>query len=436
MSTLSEMIKRKKVAVWGMGYLGYTTALVLQSRGLEIEFFDPVGDSKSEYLKGDYPNSWQRYAWSRTGNMPPLKEQSVSICEHPDELFQSGVEVHIVCLPATYRHEDYNSNMQKLKELFLKGLKNLNGCLVIFQSASGPGTLRRDFFLPLVESFPELEVATAFRADWNLEDFFSEKSAQMISGFSSKAADSAAQLYSFLGFQVELLDSVEEAEFIENSKNALEFCVNSFLNQLTLGYPDIDIRKCSAKILQRMSLEKYKPNISLGEYRMPTAVEHLLRESVYTEHLSLLNETLSSQFTMIMELVDYIIRHDLGPVTILGLGVGSDITMSTSLVIAERLIANDVEVCLHDPAHPARRIKSLLPQSGTFAFEEGIPKETKTILIQSDWFGYRNIDQEQINLTVDGFVEQVFDGSGVWSHLEFKQTKYDQIGNGALDLLR
>ena len=61
MSILDKLLNDKVVGVWGMGYLAYTYALHLQSKGFGIRLTDLADENLSNYRKGKYPIQEQRH---------------------------------------------------------------------------------------------------------------------------------------------------------------------------------------------------------------------------------------------------------------------------------------------------------------------------------------------------------------------------------------
>ena len=66
-----------------------------------------------------------------------------------------------------------------LSQLFRENC-NTEKTLVVFQSASGPGSIERDFIRNLGPENQNIEVATAFRTDWSIETFMGKTSPQIV----------------------------------------------------------------------------------------------------------------------------------------------------------------------------------------------------------------------------------------------------------------
>jgi len=433
MDLREELLKTRKVAVWGMGYLGYTFLLRLQAYGFTARVVDLNGDNIRRLNSNEYPTKSQIKSWSRSKNIPSLNKDLLEPIEKPGWMFDSHCRVHCICVPPNYRKDEYNKNLHFLASIFREQLGD-EKILVVFQSVSGPGSLKRDFVEQLGEPAPNVTVATAFRSDWSLEEFFADTDSQWISADEESGYEQVESFYSLLGIETRRAGTVREAELLENSRNALEFTIKAFFNQLSLSYPAESMQKLAPRILEGARMDGCTPGFATGGFRMPTAIDNLLRETPHQDHMSLIRESGSAHLGWLFELVDYLVRSKIEKVMLLGFLVQGEIALSPALFLAESLVKNGIKVYVHDPEETRVKLESLVKGAEFIEFPSELPK-LDALLILNNALPYSQLPQNYACEQLDGKVKLIIDASGAFQELEFVQSSYFHVGDGNLDLL-
>jgi len=433
MGMLTELLKDKVVGVWGMGYLAYTYMLHLQSNNFQIRLTDLSEENIKLYRKGKYPIPEQRHLWSETGHLPPLDFSQI---EDPEQMFTDLVHVHIICLPSRYLDGGYNANLSRIAGIFAQNSSADHQPLVIFQSVSGPGSVERDFEQKLGNTASRYWIATAFRSDWNLEEFVSSKGPQIVAATTQDALICIQDYYAMLGMKTKTVGTLKEAEFLENACNALEFLVSAYLNELSQAYPGINVTRLAPLIIEGSRLDHCAPGLGTGGFRMPIAIDHLIRESPYSDHLSFLNEGSDVNLSSMMLYVDYVRRKGYERVLLLGVRSTQELILSPALVIAESLLKLGVGVGVHAPHYSPAKLSTIVSGSSYFTFPEGDFGRYDAIFLVSDYPEYRMISQDFVEGNIAGKVDLIIDNCGSWSRLSFgENTRYHRVGDGSLDLM-
>jgi len=436
MKNLSLLLRDKTIGVWGMGYLAYTYMLQLQANDFRVRLFDLSEENLKHYRKGRYPIPEQRHIWSATGQMPSLDFSNIEVVSEPDQMFSDRVHVHIICLPSRYLDGTYNANLLKVAEIFQRNSSQAHFPIVVFQSVSGPGSVQRDFEERLGEAKNRYLIGSAFRSDWSLEEFLSTRGEQIVAGTSEQASELIQELYRLMGKKTKTVGTLKEAEFLENASNALEFVVCAYLNELSRAYPGIDVSKLSPSIINGSRLSKCTPGLGTGGFRMPIAIDNLIRESPYSDHLSFLNEGSDINLSSMMLYVDYIKRKGYSKVLLLGVKSAQELILSPALVIAESLLKLGVGVGLHAPSHAPSKLVSMVPGSTYFEFPNDDFSRFDVVVLVSDFPAYRMVSQDFIEEKIQDKLSLVIDNCGLWSRFTFSSgTRYHRVGDGSLDLM-
>lgn len=429
-----RILADKRVSVWSLGYLGYTTLLCLQSKGFCADVYDIIApDRVKELLKGDHPVKDYNERWSSRGDIPPIDLTKIHSAVFIEKMFSNPV--HIVTFPGV--PESGNKNwIQELAGCFLKNTAKANDSLVIFQSAETPGSIQQ-YFIDILRSHDvHCHYAAAFRTDWSIEELFSQKRKQVIAGYDNRALEKVMYLFDLFEQDYDTLSSIVEAEIYENTRKSLQYTISAFVNQIGLSYPNIDIRKMSRILLNENLYEDIYLSIGAMDYKSAAAASHLLSGSRYSALLTLLHDAQSANVYSILRYAELICERNIGQVTILGItdkGDLKDIRLSPSLILVASLVEADIEVSLHDPYFSEEEISVLAPKA---VYVEDIEtcRLGECIVLMTPHRMYRYLSQNDVDNSSLSSAALIIDNPGIWKHLRFsKDTLYHIPGDGKFE---
>ena len=160
-----------KVAVWGIGYLGYTTLLRCHHHGLTTHIWTVDGEHLEDLKRGNYPCKNLQIAWSSIGSVPQASRQRMVFAHSAEELLNEDLPVHLIALPNHPASENSGRLFwHEIAEGFKTYAKNDQEYLVLLASAPIPGETEA-LIEALADSCKRVRVVTAFRSDWVLEDY-------------------------------------------------------------------------------------------------------------------------------------------------------------------------------------------------------------------------------------------------------------------------
>ncbi len=423
-----RVLKTKKVSVWGIGYLGYTTILRLQENGFSSSVFDFTESRLIELKDNTYPRKEQFDSWSKNGKVPSVNLDKITIAKDKNFLFENNI--HIVSFPNT-ESVDYIS----LSNLFIQNKDKLENSLIIFQSAGIPQTIERNFCKILESNNINVEISTIFRSDWTIEDFFNKNHKRVISGNSKKAFDKTEVFLKLLNLESIKLSNIEEAEVYENTKNALTYTMVAFFNQLSLSYPHIDINELSKQVLSDVKLKNLNLGVSGVDYKSEQSCENILRGSS-GDYLTILKEANATNISFLFYYVNLLKTKNVDSVTILGLSSYNsmkDFRFSPSVILAEYLNKVNIKVYIHDENLDKEELVEILPEC---EFIDIISKPIKSdvVVIMSLCNEYKFFTQENINESGLFGVKYIIDNTGFFGNFKYSvDTQYHQLCDGQLE---
>jgi nucleotide sugar dehydrogenase len=441
MSDFSNLIlKNKKVAVWGLGYLGYTMILKLQTQGFAVRVYDFDRSRLQMIAEGCYPALEQYLAWSSTGNIPPIDMTKLQIAATEAEMFSDDVQVHIICFPASNPQGRPNENLARISSVFKNNYTENNRPLVIFQSVSIPGSIAKEFIEPLGDAKERFYAGTAFRSDWSIEDFINSRETTYCASNTRAGLEALRFFISLNEIEARPLCTIKEAELLENARNALRYTATSFINQIALAYPDTNVAQIAHEIMPAKFFQDCKPGLGAGGFRMAGAVDNVIKGTEYGHILSILSESQFVNLSTMLCYAEYIKRRKYSNVAILGVsysGTQKELGLSPSMVIAETLIKTGVKVMMHDPLYSGDEIQKIIRNVNYFDYNTMNFDDVDVILLASSHQTYKQITQEVIDEKIKGKVRLIIDSSNSWSCYRFQGgTAYHRTGDGTIDILK
>lgn len=434
--SVSNILKKKIISIWGFGYLGYTAALKIQERGFNIKIFDYDPKRFDAFEKRQYPGINQRNHWSLLNFIPDLDREKITFCTNPEAMFTDS-PVHLIATPIMDKGKAKGLNLKDLAGIFIKNASA--DTLVLLQAFGVPGQIDEFFCQPLKDAGVHCHVGTAFRSDWVLEEFQNDSRPQILSANTAKDMEKVKEFFGLLGIPHISLGSIKEAEVFENAKNALNYATTALVNQLALAYPSIDFQKVTKSLLAQVDLSTCQLSIGAGGYRMPFSVDALLAGSDMPECLSILKEAASVNFSTVLCYSEYLVRKNHKSVLILGITnreSQKDLAgISPSLTLAETLKERGLKVFLNDPHYSQAELKKLAPYCEAVSLDS-LPPGLDAIIVMSAHSQYRYLSQEQLDAIVHPNVQLIIDNAGIFSNYHFKHAKYHQVGDGKINILK
>ncbi len=430
-----QLLSKRCVSVWGMGYLGYTILLRLQSKGFLSDIYDFDAGRLDGLKNGFYPAKEHMETWSEKGEVPTIDLSKISVPEDTESMFQNSV--HIISFPGKGEAHQRNSLMD-LSECFLDNRKMADGSLVLFQSAETPDDIKKHFIEPLKKYNLDCSIATIFRTDWSMEEFLFSKRKQVISGIDAESVVKTKFLLYMLDMEYHMLSSIKEAEIYECARKSLHHIVATFVNQLAFAYSDTDIRRMTGLLLKEIQLDDIQPGVGPIDYKSASAVAHLLEGSRNPKRLTIVGEAEHANLSALLNYAEIIKRHSAKKVFILGIsekGDQKDVRLSPSLILAEHLLKRGVSLSLHDPYYSSEEINRLLSGADYLDVKLLSPDIDCIVMMTAHRF-YRYMTQEDIDYMGISSVKIIIDNTGLWKDFKFSpDSLYHIPGDGNLKRL-
>ena len=431
MKFIDKLMINKKISVWGGGYLGYTTVIQLQSAGFIVNLFDFGGNHISGLKDGSFPDIIQKESWSSRGEMPLINLSKLNICTEASQMFDS--ELHIISFPAIEARK--RNLLAELKQIMIDNSGRLNDPLFLFQSAEIPRTFENGFIKELEKEGACWSYASAFRSDWTIEEFLTNSKVQVIAGYDQESLEKAKSFFDLLEMKYEVLSSIEEAEVYENAQKAARITLSAFLNQLSLSYPGIDIRKMTKLLLKNIGDQNDLLSIGSLKYNIANSIDHLVSGINGENYLSILRDAESGNISILFKYADLIKKKGVKKVCIFGISskdTFKDIRFSPSVILAEYLNKIGIMVLIDDPHYDKDDILAIFPFAQYFDINTD-KMNSDALFIFRDHNNYKFLSQNDINEKGISQTKIIIDDVGIFKNFKFSEkTLYHIPGDGNL----
>lgn len=422
-----KILETKKISIWGIGYLGYTTILRLQKSGFCSTVYDFNEPRLNDLLDDKYPRKEQLSGWSKNGKIPALNLDKLDVVKDNSLLFEN--RIHIISFP-----NNDNFNYIELAKLFVQNKAKLDNSLILFQSAGIPKSIENSFCKILEENNLNIDVSTIFRSDWTIEDFFNNDHQRAISGNNQQAIEKTQDFLELLNLKSIKLNSIEESEVYENTKNALNYTMVAFFNQLSLACPHININELSNRLLKDISLDNLSLGVSSVDYKSEQSIENIVRGST-GNFLSILEEANNTNISFLFYYVNLLKNKGINSVTILGLSSYNsmkDLRFSPSVMLAEYLNKENIKVYIDDDHFGKEEVSEILPYCEYIDVNSQVIN-SDVVFIMSLSKEYKFFTQNKIDEIGLSKVKYILDNTGFFKDFIYSDfTLYHQLCDGNL----
>jgi UDP-N-acetyl-D-mannosaminuronate dehydrogenase len=320
-------------------------------------------------------------------------------------------------------------------KIFLDHEDKFENSLIIFQSAGIPGTIDRFLSKLLVKQ--NLLIATAFRDDWEIDDFLSSKRKRMVTCNNQNAKIALELFFEFFHIDIYFLNSIKEAEILANASLSITSIINGFLNELCFAYPNTNLKDFSKMILENLPLDEISLSIGLSRYKLANASNNLIEGSKKEDGLSILKISNSFNLSLILYYGDLIAKKGCKKVAIYGVSGEGDlkeIRVSASVILAEYLKNLGLEVYLNDPLFDNSELESILPFTKIFNLVD--KADVECVIFMAPHNEYKYLTQKDLKEMGILNCEIIIDNTEFFKDYIFdEKTIYHIAGDGKLSEL-
>ena len=426
MTLKTELLNGEKlIGIWGAGYIGYSSMAYFASKGVRCLGMDVDAGKVDEINRGVLPIQNIEY-WLGFDTEPLVKRGLMKATAEWKDLIDKDIPVHLVCIPTEKDDVPYNGILIDVIEKLatFQGLNLDSPPLVIIESTLTPNTAEEIIVSTLEKKGltvgKDILLGVAPRRDWFISPEKSLRALPRVVG--GTTPETTALMGEVLGIVCDTILPAKDhrhAELVKSIENAYRHVEITLANQLSLAFPDINMREVLKLVGTKWNIGTYHPSFGTGGYCIPLSSRYVLGGAREADKLSILSSTVQTDQRQPDMVADMVIAKGAKKVGILGLAYKGDLkvhTLSPTLRITSYLKDRGIEVKVQDPYYLLEEIQQICGV-GTFEFPGGL-NEFDTILIVADHREYESLPRNEILANL-GNCRLILDNVGIWEGLDF-----------------
>ena len=428
---------RGKLAVWGTGYIGFSTMANFAAQGVRCVGTD-VSESIVESINhGKIPVPNMEY-WLGFDTKYLVTSGTMTATTDWRSVLQPDFIVHMIAIPTEKADKPWDGALEDVMTKIATHVEGSeNPALVIIESTLTPNKTDTLVF-PIFEKNglkvgKDVLVGVAPRRDWFISPEKNLKALPRIVGGSTP--DTTQQMIDILSIVCDKLIPAPDhrhAEIVKSVENAFRHSEITLANQLSMAYPSLNMTEVLRLVGTKWNVGTYHPSFGSGGYCIPLSSKYVLEGAEKPEHLTILKETISTDSMLPKIIAERVVALGMKSVGILGLSYKGDLkvhVLSPALGLTKRLREHNVNVKINDPYYTNEEIRKI---AGTenFTFPEGL-SEFECILIVAGHRLYKATPETELKshlkrckLIIDNLEE-------AWKHVGWSTTniKYFVAGD-------
>jgi nucleotide sugar dehydrogenase len=408
---MENTIKKNKIAIIGLGYVGLPLALLAERKGYEVIGIVRNPEKAAKINKKIVPFHDKELE-------KQLSESKLLVSTDYTSIKDAAIV--IICVP-TPVHLDYTPDLEPVISATEGVAKNLKqGQLVILESTVNPGVCD-DVVLPILEEQSGLVAGQGFYlahcperinpgdTKWNVENIN-----RVVGGFDEVSVNKAKTFYeSIITGNVKQMNSLKEAEAVKVVENAFRDINIAFVNELAMSFSHLNIdvvNVIQGAATKPFSFMPHFPGAGVGGHCIPVdpyyLIEYAKKNGFYHEFLSLARRINNKMPHFTIEqlergLNEYKLAINGTRIAVLGVAYKGNIDddrESPSYEIIKLLKERGADVVIYDPY--------VLRKSTVKTLDEALI-DTKAIIIATAHSSFKDITPEilkaqGVHVVVDG----------------------------------
>lgn len=427
---------KKKLGIWGLGYIGFSSIAHFARQGVSCIGTDisqkrvnDVNTGKATIQNLDFWLGFDTVQLAENGRMRATTDWK--------ELINPGVQVHLLTIPTEMNGKPYHDILINVIEK-LAGFKDVemeHPPLIIVESTLTP-TVADQVVVPLfkqhgLEVGKDIFLGIAPRRDWfTSADKGLGTLPRVVGGTTPETTQMMADVLGIICQNILKAHDHKHAAIVKSIENAFRQLDIAFANQLTQAYPDMDMTSILQMVGTKWNVETYHPSFGTGGYCIPLAPQYVLEGAKHPEKLTLLQESLKTDFGQPSLVVESLCKRGVKRAVVLGIAYTGDLkvhTLSPAITIAKMLKEKGVDVSVHDPYYTNEEIMSITGCVGT-TFPEGL-QGNDAIIVAAPHMQYQYTNTQQILQQLQSPC-LILDNMGTWNEMKFPQhVSYYEAGS-------
>jgi UDP-N-acetyl-D-mannosaminuronate dehydrogenase len=261
---------KRKLAVWGTGYIGFSTMANFAAQGVFCTGTDVSDKIVDTINRGEIPVPNMEY-WLGFNTSYLVKSGMMSATTDWKRLLAAEYAVHLIAIPTEHEDKPWDGALVDVIEKIASIGKRSDPPLVIIESTLTPNKTDK-VVIPIFEKKgmrvgKDVLLGVAPRRDWFISPEKNLKSLPRIVGGTTQ--ETTQMMVDVLGIVCDTLVQAPDhkhAEIVKSVENAFRHAEITLANQLSLAYPSLNMTEVLRLVGTKWNVGTYHPSFGSGGY--------------------------------------------------------------------------------------------------------------------------------------------------------------------------
>jgi len=373
--------RKFKIAVWGTGYIGLSTMVYFAKKKIKCVGYDVNKDKIKKINSGILPLA-DLANWFGFSIKSLVKSNYLKATSNYRDLISEDFLVHFIAIPTEKDGKPYYKPLLSVLNNIVKINRNAkNPPIIIVESTLAPKVSDKKI-IPFLKNKKfivgkNILLSIAPRRDWFIEGAKNLETLDRVYGSTDqKSTKVSRDVLSIVCKKLHVASSYRVSEMVKSVENAYRHMDITLANQLSLAFPNDNIREVLKLVGTKWNIETFHPGIGAGGYCIPLSSRYILSQVKSLNKLSLLRETIKTDDGMSKSITNSIVKRGLKKIGILGLSYKGDLkvsVLSKVIPLVKSLKNKKLQVRLFDPYFSNKEIHNAVKVK-TFNFPKDLSK--------------------------------------------------------------
>ncbi len=359
---------KSRIAVWGSGYIGLSTMAFFSRKKIKCVGYDINEKTVDTINSGKLPIT-ELKDWFGFDIKSSVKKRYLQASNDHKIFYNDSFNVHFIAIPTEKNGKPFFDILFNVLEKLIKIIKTKNKIrpVVIIESTLTPQCSEKKI-IPFFKKHnlvpgKDFIYGVAPRRDWFVEGTKSLVDIDRV--FGSTDVNSSKIIKDILSIVCKNLHeatSHKVSEMVKSIENAYRHMEITLANQLSLAYPNENMREVLKLVGTKWNVGTYHPGFGTGGYCIPLSSQYVLKEVKNKSKLTLLRETIKTDTNINILIAKSLIKKGYKKIGVLGLSYKGNLKvdiLSPVIPFIKYLKSRGISVSLFDPYYSIKEIKQI-----------------------------------------------------------------------------
>ena len=359
---------KSKIAVWGSGYIGLSTMAFFSKKKIKCVGFDIDKKKVNTINSGKLPIK-ELKSWFGFDIKSSVKQKYLQATNDHNIFIDNSFNVHFIAIPTEKKGKPFFDILFNVLEKLVIIIKKNNKIkpVIIIESTLTPQFSEKKI-IPFFKKYnlvpgKDFIYGVAPRRDWFVEGTKSLVDIDRVFGSTDTISSKIIKdVLSIVCKNLHEATSHKVSEMVKSIENAYRHMEITLANQLSLAYPNENMREVLKLVGTKWNVGTYHPGFGTGGYCIPLSSQYVLKEVKDKSKLTLLRETIKTDTNINILIAKSLIKKGYKKIGVLGLSYKGNLKvdiLSPVIPFIKYLRSKSISVSLFDPYYSDKEINQI-----------------------------------------------------------------------------